>query len=113
MPAWRSPDRRDDGNVVAGDFIGTDRTGTVAIGNGTGVEIDTSASGNTIGGVTSTPGTGLGNVISGNTDNGVVIDGTGLPAETHLYLKADGNPNNSGNNPNGVYVGDATLLVAA
>ena len=99
------------GNVVEGDYIGTDWTGTVAIGNGTGVEIDTSASGNTIGGVTSTPGTGAGNVISGNTDNGVVIDGTGLPAETRLYLKADGNPNNSAINPNGVAVGNATLLV--
>ena len=49
-------------------------------------------------------------MISGNTDNGVVIDGTGLPALTYLYLKADGNANNSGNNPNGVYVGDPTLL---
>ena len=97
-------------DLVAGDYIGTDKTGTFAIGNATGVEIDTSASGNTIGGVTSTPGTGLGNVISGNTDNGVVIDGTGLPALTYLYLKADGNANNSGNNPNGVYVGDPTLL---
>ncbi len=99
------------GNAVTGNYIGTDNTGTVAIGNGTGVEIDTSASGNTIGGVTSTPGTGAGNVISGNTDNGVVIDGTGLPAETYLYLKADGNPDNSAINPNGVYVGNATLLL--
>ena len=72
------------GNLVAGDYIGTDWTGTLAIGNGTGVEIDTSATGNTMGGVTSTPGTGLGNVISGNFDNGVVIDGTGLPADTYL-----------------------------
>jgi hypothetical protein len=96
-------------NLVAGNYIGTDMTGTVAIGNATGVGIDTSATGNTIGGVTSTPGTGLGNVISGNIDNGVVIDGTGLPAETGLYLKADGNPNNSAINPNGVYVG--ALLV--
>ena len=100
MTAWRSRYGAN-GNLVAGNFIGTDKTGTMAIGNATGVEIDTSASGNTIGGVTSTPGTGLGNVISGNTDNGVVIDGTGLPAETLLYLKADGNTNNSGINPNG------------
>ena len=54
------------GNVVTGDYIGTDITGTVAIANGTGVKIGTSASGNTIGGLTSTPGTGAGNVISGN-----------------------------------------------
>ena len=65
-------------NLVAGNFIGTDKNGSMAIGNATGVEIDSSATGNTIGGVTSTPGTGPGNVISGNTGNGVVIDGTGL-----------------------------------
>ncbi len=31
--------------------------------------------------------TGAGNVISGNTDNGVLIDGTGLPAETLPLLE--------------------------
>ena len=54
-------------NLVEGDYIGTDVTGTVAIPNtGAGVEIDSGASGNTIGGITSSPGTGAGNVISGN-----------------------------------------------
>ncbi len=44
-------------NVVLGDYIGTDLTGTTAIANtGYGVEIDTNASGNTIGGATATPG---------------------------------------------------------
>ena len=39
------------GNVVAGDYIGTDITGTVAIANGNdGVEIDSGATDNTIGG---------------------------------------------------------------
>ena len=65
------------GNVVAGDYIGTDLNGMVAIANATGVELDTGASGNTIGGLTAAPGTGAGNVISGNTNNGVEIDGTG------------------------------------
>ncbi len=66
------------GNVVAGDYIGTDITGTVAIANGNdGVEIDSGASDNTIGGLTSTPGTGLGNVISANANDGVAITGTG------------------------------------
>ena len=66
-------------NVVAGDFIGTDLTGTSAIANGTHRRRDRSgrASGNTIGGLTSTPGTGPGNVISGNTDKGVQITGSG------------------------------------
>ncbi len=62
-------------NVVAGNKIGTDITGTVAIANGTGVEIDDAAlSGNTIGGAT--PGSG--NVISGNTGAGIYLRGLGF-----------------------------------
>ncbi len=49
----------------------------MAIANATGVALDTGASGNTIGGLTATPGTGAGNVISGNTGNGVEIIGSG------------------------------------
>ncbi len=55
------------GNVVAGNQIGTDVTGTIAIPNNEGVEVD--ASGNTIGGTTA----GAGNLISGNVDCGVLI----------------------------------------
>ncbi|HKI20457.1 MAG TPA: hypothetical protein VKA15_21390, partial [Isosphaeraceae bacterium] len=59
------------GNVVAGDRIGTDVTGAVALGNsGNGVEIDYS-SGNTIGGT----GTGGADVISGNQGSGVSLNG--------------------------------------
>ncbi len=73
------------GNVVEGDYIGTDLTGTVAIANGTGVEIDTSATGNTIGGLTSTAGTGAGNVISGNSNYGVwVVAATSNAIEGNL-----------------------------
>ncbi len=70
------------GNVVAGNYIGTDFTGTVAISNGTGVKIDTGATGNTIGGLTATPGTGAGNVISGNTAAGVQIGTAAVDAAT-------------------------------
>ena len=60
------------GNLVAGNFIGTDVTGTVALGNGAdGVVIDTSASGNTIGGTTAAAR----NIISANADAGVEIHG--------------------------------------
>ena len=65
-------------NLVAGNLIGTNGAGTAALGNGDdGVLIEAGATNNTIGGVTSTPGTGLGNVISGNTDDGVEITGSG------------------------------------
>ena len=58
------------GNVVLGNFIGTDVTGMFAVANaGNGVRIQ-SASGNVIGGTAP----GAGNVISGNLRNGVEID---------------------------------------
>jgi len=62
------------GNVVEGNFIGTDLTGTIALGNaGGGVSVFGGASANTIGGKTA----GSGNVISGNQSTGVYITGTG------------------------------------
>jgi hypothetical protein len=55
-------------NTVAGNFIGTDVTGSVALGNASqGVHLNAGASGNTIGGAT----TGAGNLISGNALRGV------------------------------------------
>ena len=62
------------GNLLLRNFIGTDTTGTAALGNtGDGVLIDEGASGNTIGAAGSI------NVISGN-NNGVHILGTGAGA---------------------------------
>ncbi|HKI21696.1 MAG TPA: right-handed parallel beta-helix repeat-containing protein, partial [Isosphaeraceae bacterium] len=61
-------------DVVEGNMIGTDATGTLALGNAySGVYVDAGASGNTIGGTTA----GSGNVISGNHNYGVVITGQG------------------------------------
>jgi hypothetical protein len=60
-------------NVIQGNFIGTDRTGTKAIGNGDrAVAINMNASGNTIGGLFSNAR----NVISGNLDRGITLDGS-------------------------------------
>ena len=60
-------------NVVEGDYVGTNATGTAALPNGTGIAIE-GGTGNTIGGATSVPGTGAGNVISGNADDGLDTD---------------------------------------
>ncbi len=58
------------GNLVTGNFLGTDVNGTAAgPGNGEGVVIDSTASNNTIGGT----GAGAGNVISGNSVDGIDI----------------------------------------
>jgi CSLREA domain-containing protein len=59
------------GNTVQGDFVGTDATGSSALGNDDdGIYVSTSD--NTIGG----GGAGAGNVISGNTGSGVHIEGS-------------------------------------
>ena len=58
------------GNVVQGNYIGTDATGMIALGNNLqGVSIWGGAGANTIGGTAS----GAGNLISGNLGEGVYI----------------------------------------
>src|SRR5208282_3258151 len=58
------------GNLVQGNFIGTDVNGTKALGNAShGVIVQLGASNNTIGGT----GAGAGNVISRNGNDGVLI----------------------------------------
>jgi hypothetical protein len=61
------------GNVVEGNYVGTDATGALPVANGTGVQIAGGASGNTVGGTTAATR----NVISGNSDEGLVITGSG------------------------------------
>ena len=59
-------------NLVEGNYIGTDVSGTTAIGNGHGVIILNGAADNTIGGTTA----GARNVISGNIWEAVILDGS-------------------------------------
>ena len=62
------------GNVVQGNYIGTDVTGTLDLGNSQdGVRITGGPSYNTIGGTAA----GAGNLISGNGFNGIVIQFSG------------------------------------
>jgi titin len=64
-------------STVQGNFIGTDVTGTVALGNpNAGVDCNGTPN-NVIGGVTAAPGTPPGNLISGNIGNTAVVLGTG------------------------------------
>ncbi len=61
------------GTVVEGNFIGTDPSGNVAVGNGSYGVLVYGSSANTIGGATTSPGTGLGNVIGSNSQAGIQI----------------------------------------
>src|SRR5207248_4645152 len=61
-------------NLVQGNFIGSDRTGTKALGNSSvGVVLFGAATNNTIGGSV----TGAGNLISANSSGGLSIVGNG------------------------------------
>ncbi len=71
------------GNLVEGNLIGTDKTGTVALGSGTGILDD--VGGNTIGGLTSTPGTGPGNIVAGNT-YGIGVGNFGNHSQTTTII---------------------------
>ena len=67
------------GNVVSGNFIGSNVSGTARIPNGgAGVAVINGASNNTIGGTTA----GAGNLISGNTGPGVTINTAGTTRNT-------------------------------
>jgi hypothetical protein len=78
-------------NTVSGNYVGTDVNGTAALANGEhGVVIDDSAQANTIGG----PSPGEGNLISGNTNDGVRISGFGAEGNVvignHIGLDSSG-----------------------
>ena len=93
---------------MAGNDIGTDITGGVALPNGyDGVRIDSGASNNTIGGLAATPGTGAGNLISGNKNNGVEITDAGtdgnVVAGNLVGLNASGTQS-LGNGACGIFV---------
>lgn len=93
------------GNVIQGNLIGTDPSGTAAHGNGAG-GVHVRGPGNTVGGTTA----GARNVLSGNTGQGVDISGSAATGNVvqgnYIGTNASGTaavPNSSG----GVHIGGA------
>jgi len=89
------------GNLVQGNFIGTDVSGTAALGNHF-AGVDIRADDNTIGGTTA----GAGNVISGNDQDGVLIEGgasKNLVEGNFIGTDVTGTKP-LGNNSNGVHI---------
>ena len=94
------------GNLIQGNYIGTDASGTVGLGNtGAGVWIG-HVPNNTIGGTSP----GARNVISDNNDSGVFIHGSSatgnLVQGNYIGTDASGAAD-LGNTPYGVYIFDA------
>src|SRR5581483_1514401 len=69
----------DHGNTVAGNYLGTDKSGTAALGNQFGVEVSAGATDSTVGGTAA----GAGNVVAFNLQGGIRVDGNGNPTITH------------------------------
>ena len=94
------------GNVIQGNFIGTDINGVVDLGNSSnGIGI-VSSSGNTIGG--NTPGTF--NVISGNDSSGVSIQNANGNSLQGNFIGTDVNgARDLGNNVNGILFSNSSF----
>jgi CSLREA domain-containing protein len=93
-------------NTVAGCFVGTSATGTVALPNaGAGILIAGGSYGNTLGGAVATPGSPPGNVVSGNAAAGIEMVGGGTSgnlAQGSLVGLAAGGSSPLGNGSDGL-----------
>ena len=75
-----------DNNLIYGNYIGTNFDGTSALGNARhGVVIYNGVQGTQVGGT----GTGQGNIISGNADAGIVIDGNSVATTSGNLVQAN------------------------
>lgn len=96
------------GNRVQGNYIGTNPGATVAAGNSNdGIAITGGAMNNEIGGTVSSPGSAPGNVISGNSGDGIDFSGAGTSGNLiHGNLIGTGGAGTSalGNGQNGVMI---------
>jgi hypothetical protein len=90
------------GNLVQGNFVGTDATGTSAVPNRTGVILNGAG---TVGGTVA----GAGNTISGNTEIGLLMTGAGGLAEGN-FVGTDASGTSAISNGTGVYVNGAATV---
>jgi hypothetical protein len=97
-------------NVVKGNYIGTDKNGSAAVANGSGMLITDGAQNNTIGGSSSNDR----NIISGNTSYGIEVYGSTTKYNTikgnFIGTKANGTQA-LGNNSAGIYLHDQTNYI--
>jgi titin len=95
------------GTQVLGNFVGTDATGNAALGNsGNGIEV--AGVKNTIGGTAS----GAGNLISGNSNDGVYIGGSSSGTQVlGNFVGTDATGNAAVGNASGVYVNGSNNTV--
>jgi titin len=97
-----------DHNQIKGNYIGTDRTGTVALGNKYGINFGVGAQYNIIGGSNA----GEGNVISGNPDGGIILQaGTDHTTIEGNYIGVDAGGNTALANSIGLAIGSAYNII--
>ncbi len=91
------------GNQLFGNFIGTNAAGNVALPNAGGVLIDLGATNNQVGG----NGSGEGNLISGNINDGISVGNTGTNGNQVLGNKIGTDVSGSATLPNlyGITIG--------
>lgn len=103
--------RTNGNNLIEGNFLGTDVTGTQDLGNSfTGIYID-SSNNNIIGGVT----TGAKNIISGNDTHGIVVLKASGNTVQGNYIGTDmtGTKALGNSNPSNIEKGNGVILLSA
>ena len=96
------------GNTIAGNYLGTGVAGASAMGNGDGIKIVGTAVGNVLGGLA--PGDG--NLISGNSSDGIDLEVSGAVTDTLVQGNRIGTDASGllalGNAEHGIHIGSAS-----
>jgi hypothetical protein len=84
------------GSTIVGNLIGTNPAGATSVPNGIGILLE-AGGGDQVGG----PGSGEGNLISGNSGNGITLDDSASPSATVQGNRIGSNQANTGTLQNG------------